>query len=391
MAVPNKKIRLTFLWADESVMFEDFRKKNSKKMVEWANDFYGQYGFELDVSPAPTLSPIALAHKFCLRKSDGIKPDPDFDLEELYIEKAREIAPFEKEIEDFRNEIQNLNDESGAKYEVILANREKYNLLDEAYAVETDSHAKHVIRMQQDKLHDKIMLLYDQNSAINDQIIAIKAKIDSVEDKIKEKEKKYDLLEENADSEIPLRIALGLKFLNEKIVTEDRLCIVFCKFISRRLEMRKIKGKTLGYTIDPDDSIAVATYFLWTQPFIVIDIGIERPSVLAHEIIHATGRYHPLPFKVIKNMEKYLNFKPERAVGSALNMASILFKNHLKFASLFKQVSGGLYDGPPNSLLNYNSQRFLPSEVVLPARDKTLLENATFVMLRLDKNGHPLP
>ena len=48
----NRKIRLTYLWADESVMAYDFAKKISAGMTEWGDAFYGRYGFEFEVDPS---------------------------------------------------------------------------------------------------------------------------------------------------------------------------------------------------------------------------------------------------------------------------------------------------------------------------------------------------
>ena len=69
-APPKKKIHLTFLWADEAAVVQDFNAKSSEKLVEWANAFYGRYGFELDVKPAPG-GKAQEAYRYCLEKSNG--------------------------------------------------------------------------------------------------------------------------------------------------------------------------------------------------------------------------------------------------------------------------------------------------------------------------------
>ena len=71
----NKKIRLTYLWADETVMLNYFSKKVFQTMTDWANKFYATYGFELDVEPASALrTTVAKASKYALVENKGVRP-----------------------------------------------------------------------------------------------------------------------------------------------------------------------------------------------------------------------------------------------------------------------------------------------------------------------------
>jgi len=103
----NKKIKLTFLWADESVMMEDFSKGTSAKMVDWGNEFFGRYGFELDIDPPPLLrKSMATTRKYALVKNNGVVPDLR-DPDEIIFED--------------RQKIEKLNQDFDAKTKAYLA------------------------------------------------------------------------------------------------------------------------------------------------------------------------------------------------------------------------------------------------------------------------------
>src|SRR5262245_28235603 len=71
---PKKPIRLTFLWADEAAVVQDFNAGYSEQLVEWANAFYGRFGFEIEAKPAPG-GKAQEAYRYCLAKSEGYEPD----------------------------------------------------------------------------------------------------------------------------------------------------------------------------------------------------------------------------------------------------------------------------------------------------------------------------
>lgn len=375
MATPKRKFYLTFFWTDESVMQQDFRTKVSGRMLEWANNFYGNYGFELDVFPQLSKSPVPLANRFFLRKTDGIMPDPDFDRTGVDEDQEREEAPVEKNMINLKAELASLRRERSLKDKEYDALREKRNMLYNAYDNEPDRQARDVIYAKLKEVHRQSDALYIQLEAIGKQITKKDIELDEGRVKLREIQEKYDQIRKSAETEIPLRIALGLKYL-DKTMTDDRLCVVFCRFVSRAFSMRGRPGKTFGQTFPMTANVTASGYFLWPRPFIIIDINVFNPITLAHEIVHATGNSHPLPVKVVKSLE-YLKVRPERVEGSIINR--IITAYNLKLGPLKQEVPGGLFDGPPNSIMNYNALLIGTDEIILTNEDKAWFEYAFFV------------
>src|SRR5262245_26947538 len=56
-------------------MAEDFRRKVSKNMSVFARDFFGRFGFELDVKPGYEPGKVLDSRRFALVKNDGVRPD----------------------------------------------------------------------------------------------------------------------------------------------------------------------------------------------------------------------------------------------------------------------------------------------------------------------------
>lgn len=373
-----RKIRLTLLWTDEATMNKDFRNKVSEKMIEWGNAFYERYGLVIDAQPQ-LRRPLSLAHKFLLRKSDGIRPDPGFDQEEHDNQRKEEEAPYQEELKELENEKARLKAEMVAHEAEDDRIDARIKSLDVQYEAETDRDVRHAIHEQIRALYKQASLIHSMEMAILKRVAAIGIEKDEVNKKIKEVVNKYEKIREDAKAEIPLRIALGLKFQDE-IVTTDRLPVVFCDFVSHGLAMRKPRrGRTLAQTFLAASYITDGQYFLWPKPFIMIDVNSPVSSTLAHEIVHAPGRAHPDSKKVRKALTEYFGIRPARVEGSFINQIVTIYQNQLRFAALFREVPGGFFDGPFNSILNYNSARFSPDEVVLTDYDKRVLEWAYFV------------
>jgi hypothetical protein len=109
----------------------------------------------------------------------------------------------------------------------------------------------------------------------------------------------------------------------------------------------------------------------------MIDVNKPVDSTLAHEIIHAPGRPHPLPKKVLRALPEYFGVRPLKVEGSFINQIVTMYLN---YNALFREVPGGFFDGPFNSILNYNSIDFSPEEVILTEFDEKMLkEKADFV------------
>ena len=332
MAEPKKKMRLTFLWADESTLIQDWRQKISKQMVEWANDFYGPYGFELDVSPKlDERNPLLFGKKYCLKQNEGIRPDPDFELSGLYDELLNENSKT-----------------SGILREIDILRAQDPQFNNPAISKQIDEKFKEIeaLRARVDKMGEEL-------------------------DKLRN-EKNYDRR---------FRIQIGLKFLNEKIISSDRLVVVFCKYISRKyLMMRKSIGIIMGEASGESSEIAFGEFFVWPQPVIFVNTITYDPITLAHELVHTTGRLHPPAVTVIRNLDKYLNFKPAKMEGGIMNRAMTAYENQIRFEQLFRQLPGGMYDGPKNYILNYNSFGLSPSEVTLQDIDVERFKNVFYVI-----------
>ncbi len=378
METPNKKIRLTFLFADESALMEDFRKKSSKKMIKWANDFFGKYGFELDVIPDPGTSNILQMKKFCLLKTNGFEPDSNTfdDLQKMII---KEKAPYIRALGRIWDEIDALEIRKRNKKKEIDETRTQLNNLAPDDIVEREKTQKILIDFYEE--HKQIIDAIDSKRQENKEI---NAALDSIDEKyIKEKE--------NLDFTIEARLQIGQKILEtipmtglksmyEHLAINDnaRLKIVFCRFrlspFVLNLKMR-VPDQPSGATISKNGatklSINFNTYnrqYLWDGPFILINVSRYDDITLAHELVHAAGRSHIPPKKELKKFHEWSR-------DWSLDPKS----GEIEMGNSYNYVSGGYYDGAPNDIINYNSKGKKPSEVILTDKDKKNFEDVFFV------------
>jgi hypothetical protein len=352
------KIRLMYFWADESVMADDFRKKRSKKASEFARDFFGRYGFELDVKPGYEPGKVLESRRFALVKNDGVRPD---------LEAA--------------SRIQEESDKRVAELEAVVAEKER--ILEER-------------RRQRDRLFERLNAAVEAHdhqaaSSILTQLHVAGDKVDlawadaqKVQDAIKAREKERDLELAKADYGRQFRQQLGFKHLHG-ITERKRLNVVFCRVITHLSSPRgprnyALLGETFMGTSSP--FVFFAFDWLFSLPFLCVSIVHDSPGTLAHEIVHAAGHGpEPPDQKEIKDLQKVLSYKPKPATGSFLDRAATLYENYVEYQSLFRIVPGGNYAGEdPNDIMNYQSDQEDPSAVNLAGADKKLLEAAFFVV-----------
>jgi hypothetical protein len=331
------KVHLTFLWTDESVMLEDFGKKVSKKMLEWAKEFYTPYGIELDVKPAPNVGTVALAHKFALVKNDGVQPN--LDLAEVIRE-------------EFQKRREKIEQERAA---VEREDRRIHAEIDALPLMDTTN---------RDRLYKELDQLLEQTKKLNAQWFATFTDEDA------------EVIRRDYDTQ--LRLQMTDKFIFDKIGGRETLNVVFAKFQYRYPIMSPrhpgwVPGITRMFPFYHPVVFAPGGIPRWVWPYtyILLDIGRNpHPRNLAHELVHTVGESHPDPQKVIKNLEKLVNFRPPKPEGSLLNRMLTKAMGILEYQSLFKEVDGGYFDGPENDIMNYSADFPDPSDYILHDTDK---------------------
>lgn len=374
MAGPAKKpIRVTFFWADEAAVVQDFRAKHSEKLVEWANAFYGRYGFEMDVWPRPG-GTVAEANRFCLTKSDGYELDligPDELLaqykkdRDLVVDAANKIN---------REEWTPLRAEEAAKKQQIdatLSQMASAPLAGLPALVGTLLGQSAELKTITDKL-EKIRARHEELKAFADALF-----------------ERYRKRKEGVDFNLPVRSQLANKVLQSialgvagvrtadhaNIIDRFRLKVIHCRF--------NLSPGVLTLKRDPQPFAGTTPYSetkqglnfntaggkpIWEGVFMMINTNRHEDITLAHEIVHAAGRGHITEFKRMKPASKWL---------TGLDPATQQVES-----SLYENVEDpGYYDGPPNDIINYNAKGKKPDEVILQDSDrKNLAEKAFFVI-----------
>jgi len=336
-----KKIQLTYLWADESVLVADFAKQRSRRMAEWANDFYKRYGFEVDVKPAPSEGKVPLAQKYALKKSDGVKPN-------MFLPRylSEKYAPLYADV-DAR----------------IAANQQEKDRLERL--------------LDQVPIADSAgrIVIYEAMHPVGEARDRLRAERDGIE-------RRQAAEEIEGDWSAQFREQMAAKFLADKIGEPDRLGIVFAHFQNEFLRMRVAPDIVIGRTVRETDVPMVRLMpirLLWPFTYIVIDVKEATLRTLAHEIVHAAGHSHPFSVKVVKNLEQRLKFTPRKLSGTVLDRAITAYQNVIEYEALFKEVPGGEFDGATNDIMNYLAEGAEPSDYVLSDRNKDRLEHAFFV------------
>jgi hypothetical protein len=331
---PNKKIHLTYLWTDESVMHLDFAKKISRSMTEWANEFYQPYGFELDVEPGYNVGTVALANKFALEKNNGVRPDFSRD---------------ESIAEEFKKKYEAITKQIDAKDAEIVELRKTYE-----QSPAGDSAAR-------DRAYAKLMKAYDELSELRD---VQRGLYDERDAKLVARHFEYEL-----------RMQMMFKFFIDKIGNGSRLNVVFCRFADDPAG-RTTTGNTF-MTSSATGPILARKYrlYLWPYPFIILNITKWERRAIAHEVVHAAGEFHP-PDQKVRTLQKVLEARPVRPPPKSMLDRAI--DSYLDYESQFEMVDGAFFDGPHNSIMNYSLQDKEPSDYILEDVDKKRLEQAFF-------------
>lgn len=373
MADPAKKpIRVTFFWADEAAVVQDFQKKHSQKLVEWANAFFGRYGFEMDVWPRPG-GTAAEAYQYCLSKSGGYELDligPDVLFEEFKRDREPIVKAANKINED---EWTPLRAEEKAKKQEVNATIAQMSSVPNLTDIPPLITA---LRTQVEDL-DKITGKLDK---IRERHEALRELLKSVEDA-------YFKRKEALDFNIPVRSLIANKVLQSlalsvarigkadygKIVDSSRLKVIHCRFNLSPTVMTLSRDKQPFAGTTPDSATKQGLNFnaaagkpIWDGVFIMVNTNRHEQITLAHEIVHAGGRSH------IGKIEK---MKPASKWVTGLDPVTQKVES-----SIYEFVDGEYYDGPPNDIINYHAKGRKPEDVILQDADKASLEKAFFVV-----------
>ena len=369
MAPPNKKIRVTFLWTDESALVEDFTKKSSKKMVEWANAFFGKYGFELDVSS--DTSNVKDSIKYCLSKTDGYEPDliSHQELNEIIL---KEKLPTLRVWYPLLEEIPKLEVEESSKREEINAVRTQHSDLPLSDTVGREI------------LLSKLIDLLDEYIQITGNLATKRSIFRNAESIFDTIDKKYKKRKDNLDFDTAIRLLIGKMIINSlpldlltgiqkgnknyEILDEKRLKIIFCRFrLSPNVMSLNRSPQYFGITTGEGNHNSWNGQYMWKGPFILINISRYEPMTIAHEIVHATTGRHDLDkVRVLKSIEER-----KRNIFRAIKVNPVTGER--EFESIYEYVYEGDFKYP-NDIINYNSKGKKPSEVILSDDDQKKLE-----------------
>jgi hypothetical protein len=343
MATAKKKMSLAFFWADEQIYLNDFRNKYSQKMVEWANEFYGRYGFEIEGYPKMPLT-RPLLENFCLVKERGVIADLNAVLFEA---EQRELSELLSKQIDLSIAISNIGDEiNHAALDTTLSTTDKKKKADELKA------EKEQLELQY-KINSERKILLNSKKGVD------------------------------YESEFRRQLGLRITLLN---LNSNILPIVFCKIPKKQKTASSQRvlntlSQTYGQTSIRMFLWLTKPYFWWFRDFIAIDAE-AGPHSLSHEIVHAAGRSHFVNDDEVKrNAILYYGWKPLKyhpADIAGMIRASIY--NEFDFQEKFGRQIPMYYDGPKNYILNYNVEdTALPSEIILMDEDVGNFEKAFFV------------
>jgi hypothetical protein len=364
----NKKIRVTFLWADEAAVVQDFNAGYSQKLVEWANAFYGKHGFELEVAPAPG-GTAKEAYTYCLAKTGGY--EPDIASAEEFAERLLKLKrpTFVAWLQAYRD-MEALEGKEKAK-------KEEINLAIQHLA--TLPVAEMPARL------DALRILNDELTAITDAVAAQRKLYDDLGKKLDAIDAQYAKQRALRDFDTPMRLALGLKVLssfslrqitgistggeNPAVVDGTRLKVLFCRFrLSPNLQVLRPGPQPYGFATDPIDFNQVDGKYLWDGPFIAVNLNKQELITLAHEITHAAGRGHRADFERMKDLGKFVRSITMDPINGKLN-----------YPDLYERVEGPYFDGPDDDIINYKTKGKKPDQVKLYPEDVKRMEDAFFV------------
>jgi hypothetical protein len=369
----NKRIQLTYLWTDESVLMDDVRTKVSATMTDWATEFYAQNGFDVNVEPGPLLrNSFPRLAKYVLKKNDGERPDMR-DPSAIGAENVARIEVLDKQIADADRELAGLQDlESKLETETEFWNGE----IDRLRADPTSTYAEREQAADQHRFAANA--LYKTLKRVIDLLGKIQ---ELVSQELPLATDRYDQVM-RASREGQLRLQMRDKFVNDKIGSGQRLNIVFCR-PSRppTLAMRGQK-RASGLTVMPLGWPTVATTptgppsLLWAYPFVIVNVEKAERRTVAHELVHAAGHNHPDPIKVYTGIEKRVARLPRGSLfGAPIRDIEITLEEYS-----YEYLSGE-FDGAANDIMNYTLDDPDPAECILSKDDKDLLDKKPFFVV----------
>jgi hypothetical protein len=364
----KKKIRLTFFWADEKAVVQDFLKKHSEKMVEWANAFFGRYGLELDVVPRPG-GKAEEAYQYCLVKSGGVEPDRRSASELDSAVLAEKLPTLQKWFPLWKE-----LDEVDTQHIETVKTMALDSLREQIRAVPPGHPDRAELEARFDQLFDEFLIWSKdiaQKRVEVKRLEAITAAIDA----------KYVKQRHELDYDTPMRLQLGSKILaalglglaglrtraNAAMAADDRLKVVHCRFYTVNTSVGE-RANYLGAT-QPEKGFNVADgKFAWGGQYLIINTNRHEDITLAHEIVHAAGRGHIPPKAKLKDL------------GAHARSLTMDPRGKLIVPPVIELVDQGHFDGPPDDIINYETIGKKPEDVKLyPDDEKLLKEKADFV------------
>lgn len=365
----TKRIQLTYLWTDESVLMEDIQKKMSATMTDWATDFYAQNGFDVNVDPGPLIrkSFPALA-KYVLKKSDGERPDMRMP-NEIDADDTARIEKLKEQISATKRALAELRDlESKLK-------TEKKHWADELDRLRADPSSTYPER---EAASDQERFASNALSKTTERAWAMDKKLSDLDGEVAPYTDRY--IRVMRAWRVPqLRSQMRDKFVNDKVGSGQRLNVVFCRpFQAPTLSMRRLSGITMM----PLDWPTVATtpngqpMLIWPYPFIVVNVGKAQRRTVAHELIHAAGHNHPDPIKVYTGIERRLTRLQRGSLfGAPFRDIEITLEEYS-----YDYLSGE-FDGDANDIMNYSLKDPDVGDCILSSGDKDLLDKKPFFVV----------
>lgn len=361
-------MRLTFLWADEAVAVKDYQAKFSQQLVDWADAFYRQYGFELDVVPKPG-GKIQEAYRHCLTKSDGYAPDI-VSFEEFWQRMDKVERPIEIEIGELAEMFTVvLIPQQAEKLQEIDAEMAKFNLLPNSQWDPVIARLK-ALFLELKEIEDKIKANTQRREVLRSQLDAHREK------------HQQEIIDRNFD--FPVRALLGRKIVasmslqglvpvktgNENAAITDpyRLKVLFCRFsLSPGVLSLARSSAPFGITRPASGVNSIAGHFLFDGRFILINVNRFEQITLAHEMLHAAGRWHLQgQHEKMKKIQQWIRtIRADPITGKVV------------IPPIMETVDGGYVDGPDDDIMNYEAKGRRPEEVKL--YNVPLMENAYFV------------
>ncbi len=369
MADPAKKIRITFFWADEQAVVQDFNQKHSEKMAAWAAAFFRSYGFELDIVPAPG-GAAHEAYQHCLARSGG----PETDIRsagELETAILAEKWPTAKEWLPLFQYLNKVEDEKTVEAKSAALD----SLLAQIRALPQHHPDREELQVRFDVLLDEFLIFSKDLAAKRAEFKRLGEILDAIN-------AKYAQQRHALDFDTPMRLALGNKVLsalgfsvaglrtkaNVAMASDFRLKIVHCRFntaaAATSLEPRK---NYLGATLREIGFNTLDGKFLWSGPYIVLNTNRHEDITMAHEIVHASGRGHLPPALKLKDLGAHLRSIKADPAGKLI------------VPPIIEYVDQGHLDGAPNDIINYQSIGKKPEDVILTDKDRDNLIDSDFV------------